>query len=365
MCLLFIHSNSNGQSENESAVAIIQSYSGSVQITRGSNNIAGSRGVTLNSGDIIKTEVNSSAIIMFKNAIRISLKSSSRISLNSSSGEDNNKYSITQFDGTVISKVISLASGASYEVNTPSTNAGVRGTDFTTLVGVDGSTGLIVEEGIVALVKSLREQNTPTGEIDNQQETQDEETVTVSAGQQAEVTQESEQIQTSQVTNAEEARNKWQNRRVEFFKNNYPRVFKVLSFRLARIKKNLERSIQWIDFVENRMKSNSNRIDNALKSRIPRAKIIIRQRVKRISMISFRTIRRLHIISHRINAIKHVIDNLEAKLPGHKAVKSKEFLKIKETANELYDTMHSKRDEIRQKLSYIISTNKKWRRMLR
>ena len=101
-------------------------------------------------GSVIKTAAGSSASIRLEDGSLVDLKESSEIMLSANARKKAKKNSVVLFFGTIWSKVTKSFSGnESYAVYTPNGVAGVRGTEFSTTVSVDGSVRVKVKEGLV------------------------------------------------------------------------------------------------------------------------------------------------------------------------------------------------------------------------
>jgi hypothetical protein len=114
----------------------------------------GHAGQSLNPGDTIRTGANSSAAILFFDGSTVEMDANTEISLKDllpPQGDSGLSISFTQNFGSTLNRVVSLSSPAdSYEVDTPSGVASVRGTVFW-VTNTDASTLVEVDEGVVVL----------------------------------------------------------------------------------------------------------------------------------------------------------------------------------------------------------------------
>lgn len=106
-------------------------------------------GNDVSAGARVRTGPNSNAEIEMLDGSLLRLQPDTTIAL-SSVKRQQRKTSVLLFLGRVWSKVTRSATGStSYEINTPNAVAGVRGTEFETAVGDDGSAKVRVTEGKV------------------------------------------------------------------------------------------------------------------------------------------------------------------------------------------------------------------------
>ena len=109
----------------------------------------------LRAGDRIRTTDNSSAIITFFEGSVIELKSNTEVGITEliiEVGPKSTTISLEQTIGTTINRVQKLVDTASsYEIDTPSAVAAVRGTEYEVVVLSDSTTTVIVTEGNVSV----------------------------------------------------------------------------------------------------------------------------------------------------------------------------------------------------------------------
>lgn len=112
---------------------------------------AGSAGASLVPGTLVKTGADGNAEVQFDDGTTLRLSPSSQISL-SSTKRQAKKNTVLLFFGRLWSKVTPSKNGdTNYEVTTANAVCGVRGTQFETQVGDDGSVRMQVTEGKVAV----------------------------------------------------------------------------------------------------------------------------------------------------------------------------------------------------------------------
>jgi len=121
-------------------------------------------GVDLASGTIVRTGADGVAEVTFADGSLLKLQRSSSAQL-SPLKRQKEKTSVLLFFGRLWSKVSPSKSGeTSYEVSTPNAVCGVRGTQFETSVGDDGSMRMQVTDGKVAVDSEGKEQLAAPGE---------------------------------------------------------------------------------------------------------------------------------------------------------------------------------------------------------
>ncbi len=130
----------------------------------GGEEAAAKSGVSLASGTILRTGNDGVAEVTFTDGSQLKLQRSSSAQL-SPLKRQKKKTSVLLFFGRLWSKVSpSQDGGTSYEVSTPNAVCGVRGTQFETSVGDDGSMRMQVNEGKVAVEGEGKEQLAAPGE---------------------------------------------------------------------------------------------------------------------------------------------------------------------------------------------------------
>ena len=128
----------------------LTAVSGNVWTTvPGEDEIRARVGTVLVSGTVIRTGADGKAEVEFEDGSSVVVQSNTRLRL-SGIQRQKKKTSILIFFGRVWNKVSRLLGDrAAYEVNTPLVVAGVRGTEFETAVGEDGSVRIRVKDGNV------------------------------------------------------------------------------------------------------------------------------------------------------------------------------------------------------------------------
>lgn len=141
---------------------------GSTEIQREQSNswISGNDGMTLSSGDLVKTSAVSEAMLTFFEGSTLHLGPGTEIEIQQISRSQTKQTVIVikQMIGTTWSRVVHMAdAGSRYEVDTPASYALVRGTEFMTEVEETGATTLEVYEGTVAVQAQGKEVSVPAG----------------------------------------------------------------------------------------------------------------------------------------------------------------------------------------------------------
>jgi hypothetical protein len=127
---------------NSQTPARIHETSGDVQVDFGKGFVPAAVDQELDEDDIVKTGADGNVIIVLYEQVIVRLEPDTAISIKELSKRD---QGIKQESGTVWSKVARLSGAGTYEVNTPTTTATVRGTSLRTKVPYE----LIVAEGTV------------------------------------------------------------------------------------------------------------------------------------------------------------------------------------------------------------------------
>jgi len=118
---------------------------------RGLSSVKARRGQVVNPGDSIETGAKSMAVI-FTNGNKITVREKTKVMLSESKDSAGKYGSLSVFAGNVNCKMNKLKKqGGTYEVNSASAVAAVRGTEFDVSVADNGATLLNVEEGTVVL----------------------------------------------------------------------------------------------------------------------------------------------------------------------------------------------------------------------
>lgn len=139
--------------DQPSAIAKLSRADGEVFVAaEGGAEGAARAGQALVPGTRVRTGASGSAELVFNDGTRAQLRANSSMMLSGTKRVDSKKSSVVLFFGRLWSKVTKASTNeASYEVNTPNAVAGVRGTEFETAVGDDGTVRVRVDEGKVAV----------------------------------------------------------------------------------------------------------------------------------------------------------------------------------------------------------------------
>ncbi|MEL6338524.1 MAG: FecR family protein [Myxococcota bacterium] len=122
-------------------------------------------GAAVYRGTRITTESDGSVEIRLAGGSIMRVRPASSIQLSPVKRSRKRKSSVVLFFGRVWSRVTKAVGGeTNYEVNTPNAVAGVRGTEFETAVGADGSVRVRVDEGRVAVADDERERSVKRGQ---------------------------------------------------------------------------------------------------------------------------------------------------------------------------------------------------------
>jgi hypothetical protein len=145
---------SGGPSPTPSPLATLSKAVGDVSVSNDGGSWTGAHvGMSLDTGDGLKTGDDSTAQITFLDGSTIDLQANTEIdivSLDISSETGSKTITLDQIIGDTISRVTHLVDPeSSYEIDTPSGTAGVRGSVMVVHVGPDGTTVVANEEGQV------------------------------------------------------------------------------------------------------------------------------------------------------------------------------------------------------------------------
>ncbi len=139
------------------SVAYLSTSKGTVSLNRNNKAVKFKTGEMLQSKDELRTGAESFAAYKFiDGGANIKVFANSVVEINASKSGKNLNKSVKVTKGSVLSNV--TKGRGNYQVETPTTVASVRGTDFLTQVAIDGTTIIIVTDGVVELVS-------PTGEV--------------------------------------------------------------------------------------------------------------------------------------------------------------------------------------------------------
>jgi len=117
-------------------------------------------GSSINEGDIIMTGKSSILKIELINGSVIKIMPNSKVIANIIKSKAENKYAFGVINGAVNSDVQKLGEKGYYRVYTPTTAAGVRGTNFTVMV-INGKSSIIVKNGVVVVDDDKNKINAP------------------------------------------------------------------------------------------------------------------------------------------------------------------------------------------------------------
>ncbi len=354
--ILTLKWNNSINADDSKTLAVIQTVSGNVTVVRKSSKLRAKRLMRLNAEDEIITDKSSTLQLMFKNAVSIRLHENTRIKINPLTGEDYNKYSITQFTGSIKSSVKKLTGGATYDITTPATVAGVRGTEFSTIISVDGTTAVVVEDGSVNVAKVKQKDDV---------ENQDQQTINVKKGYKAEVGAEQDKIQVSEERDPRNFRRRFIQRRLLRFKRNYKRILRRIKrrvrFLIARFKRGrrilrrMNSRVRRFDPTVRRIMSSGNRF--AIR-RIGRKVRFFRRR-------AFRIIYRMRRMRRRLIALNYISENIERNLEGHESVKSAEFKDFRNHIRTNVRKMSRTFPQVRQEMRVSARIIRRWRKLAR
>ncbi len=118
----------------------------------GAAEVAGKSDTALAAGTRLRTGKDGEALVKLDDGSQLKMTANSSLELSGIKRQKTKKSSVLLFFGRVWSKVTrATGSEASYEITTPNAVCGVRGTEFDTAVGDDGSTRVRVAEGAVGV----------------------------------------------------------------------------------------------------------------------------------------------------------------------------------------------------------------------
>ncbi len=131
---------------NANAIAMLIGSKGNVSLSRASKAIKMQKGELLMNNDVLRTGEESFAAYRYVDAkSTIKMFSNSVSTLSAEQVDKAMNKTLTVSKGSVLTNVVK--GGGTFRVNTPSTVASVKGTEFLTKVEEDGSTMFIVNEG--------------------------------------------------------------------------------------------------------------------------------------------------------------------------------------------------------------------------
>lgn len=147
----------NVDATDEDRVGIVNFIRGEVKAGPENNLRMSYVNQVLPSGNIVSTGNNSNAVVDLLNGSYLSLNSNTQIKINGAriaAGGANNQMSIGVIRGSVRVMTSAEAGQQGFNIATPSSQAGVRGTEFLVGVADTGASNIMVMEGSVAVVGS-------------------------------------------------------------------------------------------------------------------------------------------------------------------------------------------------------------------
>jgi len=152
-----------GLATNAHASAKFAAVQGDVRVTPlGGSERAATVGAAVEGGSEIKAGKNGSAELKFDNGSILKIRANTAMRL-SGNKRQKKKSSVVLFFGRVWSKVVGNKDRG-YEVATPNAVCGVRGTEFETAVGDDGTVRVRVTKGNVAVNDGTKESSVDAGQ---------------------------------------------------------------------------------------------------------------------------------------------------------------------------------------------------------
>ena len=148
----------------------IQSVSGEVFLTLpGQNETPATVNTSVIAGTKLRTGTNGRLEIKLDSGSILRIRPNSSLQLSPHNRKAKKKSSLLLFVGRIWSKIAPSSDGSrEYEIKTPGAVCGVRGTEFETGVGADGSARVQVNEGSVAINDSRQERLLGAGqEVDS------------------------------------------------------------------------------------------------------------------------------------------------------------------------------------------------------
>jgi hypothetical protein len=141
----------------ERVAATLVEIRGSVELQDGAGWVKLEEGDLLAPGDRIRTEEGASAQMVLADGSSVALGANSEMTLDAlSSGAPGSVTLMTLARGLLATVVEKLKLGSTFEVRTPGSVAAVKGTDFEVALGVDGSSSVTVQGGVVQFGDAAR-----------------------------------------------------------------------------------------------------------------------------------------------------------------------------------------------------------------
>ncbi|OGP57649.1 MAG: hypothetical protein A2V67_18220 [Deltaproteobacteria bacterium RBG_13_61_14] len=296
---------------------IIDQVQGQVQIQSPEGAVRPAQaGMLVQGGEIVETAVQSSARILLPDESVIELKENSRIEINDSRANARAISSVLLYLGWIWADIAVGQDGdTAFEVVTPSAVAGIRGTVFSAGVGIDGSTRVGVEKGVVEV----------EGETGS---------VSVKAEEETSVELGSAPGPVSPYRRGEDEWRQWAAgrqqvlmRRADVFPGLIARNVRTTQGRFAAQAAELKREQRRWDAYERRQQ---------LRGREARVTPAVKREVIRQFREMYRLSRQLQRADNRMMAGYYLIERLDQDLQAHPDQYSPEFrAKIRETRQEL------------------------------
>lgn len=110
-----------------------------------------SHGMLINEEDIIITKENGKCTIQYADQTLVRILPNSHVKVNEVTEDADDVNSITCFLGTIWAKIVKTGNKEKFSVMTPTSVAGVRGTDFMVSTGEDGASKVGVQDGEVEI----------------------------------------------------------------------------------------------------------------------------------------------------------------------------------------------------------------------
>jgi len=154
MLVCLVTFGASAETENDNTEAILVKASGSVEVLRLDDKefIPASSGMQLKAGDTIRTGSKGRAFVKMGETVELRLGSESLIEIQAEEYTDKHRRSVAFYLGVLLAKIGKTDGGDTpFEIYTTNAVAGVRGTEFTTAVGLDGAVRTVVTEGRVVL----------------------------------------------------------------------------------------------------------------------------------------------------------------------------------------------------------------------
>ncbi len=160
------------QDEAPEAVGELVSVENSVRIMRNETEIAGNPGEPLFAGDVVTTGENSRAVFTLNGTGRFEVEASSETAIDELAeiSQEEESQPVIRLVVGQLRAIINKGFGGEEDgsrpvIHTPTAVAGVRGTEFDTVVSEDGSTAIVVDEGSVEVENETGKALVATGQM--------------------------------------------------------------------------------------------------------------------------------------------------------------------------------------------------------